>query len=85
MAFLYFPKKIYDAILADLAIPESGRFRAFLLRNSLLNFAVLMVICIVIAALWGALQWQRMLGVAVLCAAGSVFDSVRQYTVLSSK
>lgn len=84
MFLLYFPQKIYDAILADPAIPEKARYRTFLVRNSALNFAVLMALCLLIAVLWGVLQWERMLGVAVLCAVGSVFDSARQYTVLSS-
>ena len=85
MFLLHFPKKIYDAVLADPTVAEQDRFRTFVLRNSLFNFLVLMILCVAVAALWGVLQWQRLLGVSVLCAAGSVFDSVRQYTVLSSR
>ena len=85
MFFLYFPQKIYDAILADPSIAEKDRYRTFILRNSALTFAVMMAICLVIGVLWGVLQWQRMAGVAVLCLVGSVFDSARQYTVLSSR
>ena len=83
MFFLHFPQKIYDAILADPSIPEAARYRTFLIRNSALNFAIMLALCLIIGALWGVLQWERMLGVAVLCLVGSVFDSARQYTVLS--
>ncbi len=83
MIFLHFPEKIYKAVLDDPAI--QNKQLGFMLRNTAFNFAVMMVICLVIAVLWTGLDLWRLVGLTGLCLAGSVFDSARQYQVLSDR